>query len=72
MWKAFGHGSKRRAQLLDMDEIQERKGYVKCLDVQNNSQQTCHMQIVNLLCKKMMAWDIGFLRCWLVTMIRRV
>jgi hypothetical protein len=37
--ESFGHGSKRRVQLLDMNEIQERKRYVNVLDVQNNSQQ---------------------------------
>jgi hypothetical protein len=71
MWKAFGHGSKRRAQLLDMDEIQERKG-MSMFGCSKQFTTNMSYTIVNLLCKKMMAWDIGFLRCWLVTMVRRV
>ncbi len=42
--QSFGHGSKRRVQLLDMNEIQEKKGLSR-FGCSNNSQQTCHMQL---------------------------
>jgi hypothetical protein len=58
--ESFGHGSKRRVQLLDMNEIQERKGMSMFGCLKQFTTQTCHMQLSTILCNKMMAWTLDF------------